>query len=213
MTAGMNSREEQNLDNSKETIKKIAYKLFQEKGYNNVSLKEIFAAAEISKTTFYYHFNSKEDLLEDFTIQPEPLSLDAVNIVFSMDSYWEQLWYLTYVTCVKIMEIGPSIYKQVFQLNIENNKGTFDLLNYKTASVFFPMIKKGQETGVFKNQTPAEILIQMAWTMYTGILAQWCINDGDFNLAERVMNLFQNIYQVDEKYHFSLESFLKKYSL
>ncbi len=201
------------MENSKATIKEIAYKLFQEKGYNNVSLKEIFAAAQISKTTFYYHFNSKEDLLEDFIAQPAPATLDTVNIVFSMDSRWEQLWYLSYITCIQIMEIGPSIYKQVFQINMENNKGTFDILNYKSASVLVSVVKKGQESGEFKNQTPAETLVQIAWLMYTGLLAQWCISNGEFNLAEREMELFQTIYQVDEKYHFTLESFLKKYSL
>ena len=201
------------MDNSKNNIKQIAYRLFQKHGYNNVSLKDICAAAQITKTTFYYHFNSKEDLLKDFIEQPLPMSLDEVNILLGMDSRWEQLWYLSYITSAKIMEAGPTIYKQVFQSNIESNKGTFDFLNNRASNVFVPIIKKGQETGEFKNKTPVETLIQMAWTMYIGLLAQWCISNGEFNLAEREMQLFQNIYQVDEKYLFTIEAFIKKYSL
>lgn len=201
------------MDNSKNNIKNIAYKLFQEHGYKNVSLKDICEAAQISKTTFYYHFESKEALLEDFIEQPAPTSIDMVNIVLTMDSRWEQLWYLSYVTVAQIMEAGPSIYKQIFQSNIESNKGTFDFLNFRTANVFVPIVKKGQETGEFGNTTPVETLIQIAWTAYIGMLAQWCISNGSFNLAEQEMKLFQDIYQVDEKYRFTLESFLEKYSL
>ena len=201
------------MDDSKKAIKQIAYQLFKDHGYNNVSLKDICAAAQISKTTFYYHFNSKEALLEDFIEQPEPTSLDIVSVVFSMDSRWEQLWYLTYITIVEIMNAGPAIYKQIIQSNIESNKGTFDLLNSRTVNVFVPIIKKGQETGEFKNKIPAESLIQMAWTAYLGLLTQWCISVGEFNLAEREMQLFQDLYQVDENRRFTLESFIEKYHL
>lgn len=42
----------------------IAYRMFVSKGYENTSVDEIIAGAGIAKGTFYYHFESKEELLE-----------------------------------------------------------------------------------------------------------------------------------------------------
>lgn len=49
----------------KKELIKIAYQLFITKGYENTSVDEIIASAKIAKGTYYYHFKSKEQMLED----------------------------------------------------------------------------------------------------------------------------------------------------
>lgn len=49
----------------KKELIKIAYKLFITKGYENTSVDEIIAEAKIAKGTYYYHFESKEQMLEE----------------------------------------------------------------------------------------------------------------------------------------------------
>lgn len=49
----------------KKEIIKIAYNLFINKGYENTSVDEIISVAKIAKGTYYYHFESKEQLLEE----------------------------------------------------------------------------------------------------------------------------------------------------
>lgn len=49
----------------KKEIIKIAYNLFITKGYENTSVDEIISVAKIAKGTYYYHFESKEQLLEE----------------------------------------------------------------------------------------------------------------------------------------------------
>ncbi|MCR4647463.1 MAG: TetR/AcrR family transcriptional regulator [Lachnospiraceae bacterium] len=44
---------------------KIAYRLFISKGYENTSVDEIIEEAGIAKGTYYYYFESKEQMLED----------------------------------------------------------------------------------------------------------------------------------------------------
>ena len=44
---------------------KIAYDMFLSRGYENTSVDEIIAEAEIAKGTYYYYFPSKEKMLED----------------------------------------------------------------------------------------------------------------------------------------------------
>ena len=43
----------------------IAYRLFTANGYENTSVDEIIRQAGIAKGTFYYHYDSKDQILED----------------------------------------------------------------------------------------------------------------------------------------------------
>lgn len=48
----------------KQELQEIAYRLILANGYEETSIDEIIAEAKIAKGTFYYHFKSKEEMLE-----------------------------------------------------------------------------------------------------------------------------------------------------
>ena len=49
----------------KQELLKIAYDMFLSRGYENTSVDDIIAEAQIAKGTYYYYFPSKEKMLED----------------------------------------------------------------------------------------------------------------------------------------------------
>ena len=49
----------------KKELLKIAYDMFLTHGYENTSVDEIIEKAQIAKGTYYYHFQSKEQMLEE----------------------------------------------------------------------------------------------------------------------------------------------------
>ncbi|OQX96221.1 hypothetical protein B6I21_01575 [candidate division KSB1 bacterium 4572_119] len=56
------------LDGENETkinIFRVAAKLFAEKGYNGVSMREISEMSKVSKPTIYYYFGSKEGVFKE----------------------------------------------------------------------------------------------------------------------------------------------------
>ena len=60
---------------------KIAYRMFLTRGYENTSVDEIIEQAGIAKGTYYYYFESKEQMLEDvigMMIDEEALKAQAV---------------------------------------------------------------------------------------------------------------------------------------
>ncbi len=49
----------------KQELLRIAYRMFLTGGYENTSVDEIIEEAGIAKGTYYYHFSSKEQMLEE----------------------------------------------------------------------------------------------------------------------------------------------------
>ncbi len=49
----------------KKELLKIAYDMFLTQGYENTSVDEIIEKAQIAKGTYYYYFQSKEQMLEE----------------------------------------------------------------------------------------------------------------------------------------------------
>lgn len=49
----------------KKELLNIAYDMFITRGYENTSVDEIIEKAQIAKGTYYYHFQSKEQMLEE----------------------------------------------------------------------------------------------------------------------------------------------------
>ncbi len=51
-------------NDTRERIQQIALRLFTEKGYDKTSLREIAAQLGVTKAALYYHFTSKEQIVE-----------------------------------------------------------------------------------------------------------------------------------------------------
>ncbi|MDI3388897.1 helix-turn-helix domain-containing protein [Streptomyces sp. B-S-A8] len=63
--------------NTRQRIQDVALELFAERGYEKTSLREIAERLEVTKAALYYHFKTKEDILdslfEDLTLPIDEL--------------------------------------------------------------------------------------------------------------------------------------------
>jgi len=69
-------------------------KLFRERGYNLVSIDDICEAAGITKSTFYYHYKSKNDLIAQFFNDTHILVKEKLLDLLSYEQPLEQLYTL-----------------------------------------------------------------------------------------------------------------------
>ncbi len=62
-------------------IAQMAARLFATRGYDATSVREIVAAAGVTKPTLYYHFGSKEGLAQALLTRPMSLLLDDLRVL------------------------------------------------------------------------------------------------------------------------------------
>jgi AcrR family transcriptional regulator len=76
---------EQQRGSTRERILDIALKLFNEKGYENTSLREIAERLGTTKAALYYHFARKQDILLELHLRLHALGREAFQRLDSLN--------------------------------------------------------------------------------------------------------------------------------
>ena len=171
---------------TKRRIIQVSLALIKEKGYDQVTLNEICAAAQISKHTFYYYFSSKEDVLRGFFEIPKEITTQRLMSILEADSGVEQLWKLMEPHIDFFHEQGPEVVKRIFIANLNRDQGTFNL-PHKDDSIpraEAAIIKKAQDNGEIQNKADCRLLLGACMSALIGVAAKWCISDAAFSLKK-----------------------------
>jgi len=180
----------------------VAWALFDEKGYDNVSVDEIISKAGSSKGAFYHYFASKDELLSAL---PEKFDADydewATLVDPSMHSA-DKIIALARFVC-KNMELKLS--RQVITLIystqlitrgqkflIAENRKYFELLNQ--------YIAEGQEQGEISDEIACTELSQILDILLRGLIYDWCLRSGAYSLealCEKIFTTYLSSYRMD----------------
>jgi AcrR family transcriptional regulator len=185
---------------SKETasrIQKKAVELFKESGYPAVTIENICKAGGITKSTFYYHFNSKAELLGNFYENSYELTPEITRILATSDNNWEKLWACLEPSIDWSVEAGVSILSQFIITNIENGTDIFSLPNAREQKdIYIGIIQKGQQSGHFQNQSDAVALYNNIFHILKGITVQWCLAGGAFDKKAAIKTSLVTLLEV-----------------
>ncbi|EOS60099.1 hypothetical protein C815_01666 [Firmicutes bacterium M10-2] len=186
--------------NLEQLIVNCAYHLFDEKGFDNVSVMDICVACDITKPTFYKHVNSKEDLLSYFFQSLTAKIPDDWYKYSDETNFWEKIrtgfcFFMDYV-----QSIGIDLFTAAFISNLHLYKGTFeDIPSFKSEMI--DLIRMGQQTKQIKNNSDPEQLYECGVALATGYGAYWCfLNDKDHDLTMDFVAALRNTFQVDQSY-------------
>lgn len=170
---------------TKQQIIDAAMKLFSERGYNDVSINEIIKQVGISKRTFYYHFDSKEDILEDFYNMPNEITLNMFASLLNQNSNVEKLLALHRPRINHFIDMGLNISKQLVISNLSDNKGTFKFsreLRDKIVEIEHDLIAKAQSENEITNMASPKELSKILLNNFVGNILMWLINETDSDL-------------------------------
>lgn len=174
---------------TKEFIRETAIKLFKEYGYEKVTIQQICKACQITKRTFYYHFESKSALLTGLN---DYLGMHAENLlstVVSQKNNVETLWTLMRVYCENSQSYGHHLIKQLYIQSLEESSTHFptDMYLYPIA---VQLIKNAQEKKEIQNQNNAD---DIAFSLYHGLRSvsiTWAFENGSYDLVSEFKRVF-----------------------
>lgn len=173
---------------TKKNLFDSALKLFAEKGYDAVSVDEIATEAGTSKGSFYTYYENKESILiEQFKKIDDYYLKVYKNIKQHKNSASEKLYEFVRKQQLFVEKhMGLGAIKVVYRNQIRNDiKNIFIVDNSRAIyKIVLEIIAEGQSSGEFRNDISAEKLSRIVIRSMRGCLYEWCLYDGNYNLAK-----------------------------
>jgi len=185
---------------TKARIIEAALALFSKNGYENVTIIDICKKSGITKSTFYYHFDSKESVLDEFIVYSNAYVEENFNKLLSSSDYVEQLWNFYQISGTPVYNAGVEISKQLLISNIKKDHNYYTPGEFKEWETEKLLILKAQESGqILNTASPEEIAESLVYAM-EGVTLVWCINNGSFDLQEKNRKVFETILMIKPGY-------------
>ena len=167
-------------------IQQTALGAFKKKGYQNVTIEEICDMAGITKSTFYYHYQSKERLLLEFYNNTQELPAETLQLLATSDNCWQKLWACMEPSIDWTIEAGAAILSQVFVSSLQNQINAFE--GNGKRDLMQSIIALGQQTGQFQNTSDPKALMENIRSAIVGIAVLWCIDGGSYDEKLAIKN-------------------------
>lgn len=166
----------------KKELLKIAYDMFLAQGYENTSVDEIIERAQIAKGTYYYHFQSKERMLEEVIDMMIDSEAKMAEQIITMDIPVPQKIVMM-ITSMKPTEAEQPIKNALFQ---PENVLMHHKVRKKLITIITPLlsevIKEGVNEGIFECDNITERVKMLL------IISDGTFNEGSF--SERDISVF-----------------------
>jgi AcrR family transcriptional regulator len=177
---------------TKKNIKEAALKLFEQYGFDIVTIEDIAKEAGVSKGSFYVYYSSKDEILVKEYKKIDNYYEDVIKIIPVGTPVLDQIRILSAAVFDSCAKMGLHIIRVMYINQIsqkvsggEDPEGKF--LNDQSRLLFRKLneiCEQGIKTGVIKPGITAEAVVAALTRVYHGTLYDWCLHDGDFDLEK-----------------------------
>jgi AcrR family transcriptional regulator len=191
------SRWERRKERTRRRLLEEAQRLFKAKGFDNTTVEEIAAAADVAKGTFFNYFESKESLLGDllynqmhalFAAPPLPEAPAPERIRRLLQVMW--------------LELAPyrHLSQHMFVHAMTHPLPEHFVTDRLTAThVLTSLIEAGQADGVFRPEINAELAGSLLATYFFRLCIMECVENstssscGDDRMQEALNLLYEGM--------------------
>jgi AcrR family transcriptional regulator len=189
---------------TRRAIVRAALELWSERGYDQgfdqTTADEIASRAGVAKTTFYFHFARKDEiLLEAGWLTAVVVYEDALRAVTSSDTMDEVLAELLEALARRISKSPRSAVRRMLHAQTDVISGrkpdrdrTADPDSYGFQRGFLVILTEAQRRGELPCAVAAQALADMLTSLIMNVIGEWAIGEEDnlhkeFNLAAAVL--------------------------
>lgn len=174
------SRRERKKNESKEAVLKVARRYFQKKGFDNTSIEDISEGADISKSTFFNYFESKESLL--YEIAEGEIKKIEIFIKENLNDNLSAKEKIYKVMDLMVEDTAPfmRLTKRVLEaISLIEDEKTSPIR--KIESILTGLVEEGQKSGEIKTIYAASDIAAVIAGSYVMAFFRWVFNNGKFN--------------------------------
>lgn len=165
-------------ERKKELVRK-AYELFIIKGYENTSVDDIIASAGIAKGTYYYYFESKEQILEEVVNMMIDEGIKRAKQVVNSDLKLEEKLVYT-ILALRVVPEEQTLEDAIHtKENIILHKKMNDRIIDEAVPILSEIVSEAKEEGLFTCDDNIEERVRM-----TLILSNEMFDHNEINEAK-----------------------------
>lgn len=171
----------------KSRIVSAAWQLFYEKGYNGTTVDEIIELSGTSKGSFYYYFDTKDELLNtlSFVLDEYYEELDR-EMKEDMDSF-DKLLYINHMAHTMMEEkISIDLLSSLYstQLVAAGQRRLLDQ-NRHYYKLVTRIVEEGQKRGEISDTKSVSDIVQYYSMCERALVYDWCLNKGEYSLSKK----------------------------
>ncbi len=176
--------EDRRVRRTRRLLKEALIALVAEKGYDAVTVEEITERADVGRTTFYLHYQDKDDLLLEVTGQVA-------------DQLEKQILNLLHIKEVSIEDIAPMIFKlagenlRMYRIIMSGQCGPkiFKQFQDTLTRLFRRVLKVEIKKSAVQPAIPLDLAATYLWGALQSTLVWWLDNDMPYQVHE-IVRLF-----------------------
>ncbi|MDR1904533.1 MAG: TetR/AcrR family transcriptional regulator [Treponema sp.] len=175
---------------TKSLLQNTAIEMFKQYGYDNVSVNQLCKACSVSKTTFYFHFQSKRDIIINFYYKAHKDAEEYLLGILEGETTVEQLWNLVSPYVKLSFDAGVSVTREVLKEFLFDKKAAILPDNVYLKKAMIQLLERAQKTGEIQNMSEINTLSDVMIHTFNGVTFSWVMSDGAFDLLDKAERAF-----------------------
>ena len=178
--------------NTYDKIYNIAIKLIQDHGFDNITVSEICESADVSVGSFYNHFKSKHDILNEIFKLADDYFVDVVSHKIGEGTTHDRIinffnYYAKYTN-----ERGLDFTNQLYM----GKNNLFATKGRAMQQVLKRIIEEGQDSGEISIDMTSEEIVIYLFIWIRGVVYDWCLHDGSYDIIDAISKHIKILVQV-----------------
>ena len=192
-------------DKAKKNICEEAYKLFSERGYKDVTMKEICDKTGLSRGGLYRHYESTEqiflEIVNGFTERQKNEFTDKIKQRIPAITILDEILsrYAKEMTDSR-NSLSLAIYEYYSNPEVSKTENSVVKQYEISKSMWIELINYGMETGEYRNVNP-EAIFDLIVFSYQGVRMYSKLMKIDISIPNRIISEIKRLLLPEEVYH------------
>ncbi|MBB6637146.1 TetR/AcrR family transcriptional regulator [Cohnella thailandensis] len=176
---------------SKDNMCEFAIRLFQEHGYENVSINTICSRLNVTRGSFYHHFNSKNDLLLYWFASQVRRNI-ALDLSLPSPKQILKKHAVDYANIIR--NVGHDFMYHILMAEFElEGKHFHTYLDGEGQSI--ELIDRALDRREIHSGKPAKELLDTFSSAVIGAIVLWKFEKGSFDIVKKIESIFEVTYR------------------